>query len=437
MDFIYKNVLIFGYGRSGKAVEQVLKDININYKIFDDNIKINGGSFIYKLSYKKLKQFDLIVLSPGVSIYNKYIRRAELLNIKIISELEFGFWFTSADIIAVTGTNGKTSTTLGITKLLQTAGYKCDAYGNIGKPLTSAYKKNYDFIVCEVSSFQLEAVDRFLPKTTILLNIAPDHIDRHKSFRNYFNAKKEIFKNSKKDSIIFANGDNEYCKEMLEDVVANTIFFSKKEEKSGIYLKDNKVYINDENGKNMYLDLKNNKVQYTDNLLAIVGVANWLSISSEKVIDVIKQIKSPHRLELFLKHKNITYINDSKGTNIHACQKAIESISGNIILLIGGLNKKLKFNTFFKNLQPKVKLVILFGECKRKLYLQAKKYEVNCYVSKNLDDACEKAISCVSPGETVLFSPACASFDEFTNYAERGDYFKSLILSKVNKNEKV
>ena len=437
MDFVYKNVLIFGYGRSGKEVEKVLKDIKINYKIYDDKIKINGGCFIYKLSYKKLRQFDLIVLSPGVSISNKYIKKAELLNIKIISELEFGFWFTSADIIAVTGTNGKTSTTLAITNLLKNEGYKCDAYGNIGKPLTSAYKKNYDFIICEVSSFQLEASDRFLPKTTVILNIAPDHIDRHGTFRSYINCKKEILKNCKKDSIIFANGDNEHCRDMLKDVVADITLFSKKDEKSGIYLKENKVYVNGENGKELFLDLKNNKVQYSDNLLALVGVAKWLNISGNKVLDVVKNSKAPHRYEVFLKHKNVTYINDSKGTNIHACQKAIDTTSGNIILMLGGYNKRLRFNTFFKELTPKVKHVILFGECKRKLYAQAKKQGVNCYVSKTFEDACDNAIENVSSGDSVLFSPACASFDEFNNYAERGDYFKSLILSKVNKNEKV
>ena len=437
MDFVYKNVLIFGYGRSGKAVENVLKDININYKIYDKNIRINGGSFVYNLSYKKLKSFDLIVLSPGISVRNKYIKKAENLNIKIISELEFGYWFTSADIIAVTGTNGKTSTVLSITKLLQNEGYKCDAYGNIGKPLTSAYKQNYDFIVCEVSSFQMEAIDRFLPKTTIILNIAPDHIDRHKTFSNYLQCKKEILKNCKKESIIISNADNEYCKLMLEEVVADKIFFSKKDEKSNIYLKDNKVYLVEGNNKNLYLDLKNNKVTYSDNLLALVGVANWLNIASEKVLDVVKNSKAPHRLENFLKHKNITYINDSKGTNIHACEKAVESINGNVILLMGGYNKKLKFVNFFKELPSKVKQIIFFGDCKHKLYKTAKKFEVDCIVSKNIEDACDKAISVATSGDTVLFSPACASFDEFNNYAERGDLFKSIILSKVNKNEKV
>lgn len=437
MDFVYKNVLIFGYGKSGKAVEQVLRDIGINYKIYDKNIKINGGNFIYKLSLNKLKVFDLIVVSPGVSIYNKYLKKAELLNIKIISELEFGYWFTSADIIAVTGTNGKTSTVLALAKLLQNEGYKCDAYGNIGKPLTSAYKQNYDFIICEVSSFQLEITDRFLPKTTIILNIAPDHIDRHKTFSNYLACKKEVLKNCKNESIVITNDDNEYCKKIVKDVDCNKVFFSKKNENADIYFKDNKVYLMDGNNKKLYLDLKNNKVLYTDNLLALIAVAKWLNISAEKVLEVVKNNKAPHRIENFLKHKNVTYINDSKGTNIHACEKAIESINGNIILLMGGYNKNLKFNKFFKDVTSKIKCVIFFGDCKRNLNSIAKKNNLNTYISKNLDDACNKAIELASSGDTVLFSPACASFDEFNNYAERGDYFKSLILSKVNRNEKV
>ncbi len=437
MDFVYKNVLIFGYEKSGKAVEKVLIDIGINYKIYDKNIKINGGNFVYKLTPKILKQFDLIVLSPGVSIYNKYIKFAEHLNIKIISELEFGYWFTSADIIAVTGTNGKTSTVVALTNLLKNAGYLCESYGNIGKPLTSAYKQNLDFIICEVSSFQLEATDRFLAKTSIILNIAPDHIDRHRTFNNYVNCKKELLKNCNNDSVVITNGDNEYCKKIVKDVSGNVILFSKFKDDCNFYLKDNKVVLNEENHKKTYLDLKNYKKYYSDNLLAICAVAKQFNIESDKVLDAIKSVTAKHRIDAFLKVDGITYIDDSKGTNIHACQTAIDSVNTNLVLMLGGQNKKLKFDDFFANLPSKVKSVVVFGKCKKTLYKCAKNNNVKVIMSKTFEDACDKACAQAIAGDSVLFSPACASFDEFNNYAERGDYFKQIILSKVNKNEKI
>lgn len=437
MDFVYKNVLIFGYGKSGKAVEKVLSDINIGYKIYDKNIKIIGGSFVYKLNVKKLKQFDLIVVSPGISIYNKYIKLAERLNIKVISELEFGYWFTSADIIAVTGTNGKTSTVLALTNLLKNAGFKCEAFGNVGNPLTSAYKQNFDYIVCEVSSFQLETIDRFLAKTTIILNIAPDHIDRHKTLYNYINCKKEILKNCNNDSVIITNSDNEYCKKIVKDVNANIIFFAKNNDKCNLYLKDNKVIVNENEHRKTFLDLKNLKNFYSDNLLAVCAVALQMNLPGESVLEAIKNVEAPHRIETFLKHQGIIYIDDSKGTNIHSCQKAIESVNTNIILMLGGQNKKLKFDDFFKTLPSKVKCIVLFGQSKKVLARCAKKYNIRVIISKSFDDACEKARSQANSGDTILFSPACASFDEFNNYAERGDYFKQLILSKVNCNEEI
>ena len=160
-----------GYGKSGIAVEEIVKKLNVDYKIFDSGKGVSGGNYYCKLSRNIISKFDLIVLSPGISIYNKYVVMAEKMGIKVVGELEFGYWFTDRPIVAVTGTNGKTTTTQLISSIIKSS-YRCDAYGNIGKPLSLAYKDNNDYLVCEVSSFQLESTNSFLPYISIILNIA-------------------------------------------------------------------------------------------------------------------------------------------------------------------------------------------------------------------------------------------------------------------------
>ena len=184
MEFDYKNILIMGYGKSGQAVENIVKKLGeVSYKIYDRGKGINGGKYTSKLTKKFIRQFDLLVVSPGISVYNKYILYAERIGIKVIGELEFGYWFTSSPVIAITGTNGKTTTT-GLVRDIVSKKYTSEAFGNIGVPLSEAHNVSLDYLVCEVSSFQLETTSMFTPHISVILNIAEDHLDRHKSMEN-------------------------------------------------------------------------------------------------------------------------------------------------------------------------------------------------------------------------------------------------------------
>ena len=171
MNFDYKNILIMGYGKSGEAVEEIVKKLQVDYKIYDAEKKITGGNYYSRLTKKIVRDFDLIVLSPGISIYNKFVSYAERIGIKVIGELEFGYWFTDSPILAITGTNGKTTTTRLLNNMVATT-YDCNAFGNIGNPLSMGYKEKLDYMVCEVSSFQLESTYSFKPYISVILNIA-------------------------------------------------------------------------------------------------------------------------------------------------------------------------------------------------------------------------------------------------------------------------
>ena len=424
MEFKYKKVLIFGYGRSGKSVEQVLKEIDVDYCIYDKKVKIDGGCFLIKLGRKVLSQFDLIVLSPGVSIFNRYVRMAESMGIKVISELEFGFWFTTADIIAVTGTNGKTTTVNLINKMLGLAGYKSCAYGNVGVPLSSAFGKKLDYIVCEVSSFQLEATDNFLPYISVLLNVDSDHIDRHKNFKNYYDCKKALFKNCKNDDHIILNYDDANCRKIAGEISGDIHYFSSKREQE-IYLKNDKVYFEE----NKFLSAPAQIV--SDNILALCGVAKILGIKGEIVEKTFEEINLSHRQEFVAKHRGVTYINDSKATNVHAVTKALDNIAGRVILLLGGRDKNLDFSPIIERFSESNDEIVLFGEARKKLVKIFSNKNIKFHVEKTLKEGIDRAITLANKNDTVLLSPACTSFDEFANYEERGDFFKNYILDRV------
>lgn len=411
-----------GYGRSGKSVENVLKDIGVNYAIYDKNIKIDGGCFCAKLNKTILSKFDLVVMSPGISIFNRYVRQAERLGIKIISELEFGFWFTNADVIAVTGTNGKTTTVNLINKMLTLAGYKSMAYGNIGVPLTNAYNKELDYIVCEVSSFQLEATDKFLPYISVLLNIDVDHLDRHKTFKNYYECKKALFKNCKNDDNVVINYDDKNALQASTEIGGKITYFSSNTQKD-VCIKDGKIVW----GENSVCPNDNIPLE---NQLALCAVAKIMNIKPETVGETIKDGTVKHRYEFVAKNKGVTYINDSKATNIHATRYALSRTNGGVVLLLGGANKRLNFSSLAKDLASDNYKVVLFGKSRHDIARQLKKEKVQFFSSKRLQGAIEIACDIAKKGDTVLLSPACTSFDEFSSYEERGEFFKNQIQKR-------
>ena len=424
MEFKYKNILILGYGVSGNAVEELLKSKNISYKIFDENIDLNNENFINKINNKILKLFDLIVLSPGVSIYNKYVKMAKKHKIDVVSEIEFASWFCGKYIIAVTGTNGKTTTVNLIDHIFKTLGVKTELVGNVGNPFSLTYKSNVDVSIVEVSSFQLEAIKNFKPNIAVLLNIDYDHIDRHKTFKNYCNCKFEIFKNQTHLDYAIINksvSELKYGDNCLNDVQKLYI-------NSDIYVKDNFIYINKDNIQIKVCNISKFKSINTciDNILASVLVCFIYGLNLKDVINAISSFKvAANRLEVVKTVDDVTYINDSKATNIHATKYALDALKNkDIVLMLGGFDKKLNFEPFFNNIPNNVVKVVLFGQVANRLEKTCKKCKYFNYVKfDKLIDAITYCKANAPKNSCVLLSPANSSFDEFESYKKRGDFF--------------
>ena len=435
MDFDYKSILIMGYGASGQAVETVCKKIGVNYSIFDSAKKIDGGKYISKLSKKIIRVYDLIVVSPGISIYNKYLVYAERMGVKIIGELEFGYWFTSSPIIAVTGTNGKTTTTTLIADILSQK-YCTDSYGNIGKPLSQAYNIEYDYIVCEVSSFQLETTNLFKPYISIILNIAEDHIDRHKTFENYIKCKLGLLKNCNEKSIVILNADDSLLMSKTDNILAKKYYISKYEKVHGVYVKNGKIYssISKMQGEIMSIDDLGDNVVVLEDILASILVGIITKCDKKSIIETIKNFQpSPHRLQTICECQGVRYIDDSKSTNVHSTLNALSIVKDSVVLLLGGKDKNLNFDAIFTKYGSKILRVFAFGSARKKIMASARRsnYE-NISQHKFFKDAVYCACQYAREQNVVLLSPACASFDEFHSYAERGDAFANIVKDMTN-----
>lgn len=429
MEFDYKNVLIFGYGRSGQAVEDVLKKIGgVDYKIFDSAKGVSGGNYISKLNKKIINMFDLIVLSPGVSIYNKYIAYAERVGIKVIGELEFGYWFTNSPVIAITGTNGKTTTTM-MTESILSKKYSAGAYGNIGVPLSNAYGVGVDYLVCEVSSFQLESTCMFKPYISVILNIAEDHLDRHKTLDNYINCKMGIIKNCTEKSLMVLNYDDGIVMEKTANIKGKKYYFSQFDKVKGVYINEGVIYSNlGKVEKIVSLDDIEHLSCVIQDVLASILVGVLLKVPKEDIIESLKGYTiSKHRMEVVACKDNVKYIDDSKSTNVHSAIHALDIIKEKCILLLGGEDKKLNFLPLLNEYKHKIDCVVAFGKTKKKIAKACDCSGVMVRVAKNFEDGVKTACDIAKGGNAVLLSPACSSFDEFSSYAERGDCFVKIV----------
>lgn len=438
-----KKNLIYGLGKSGLAVEEFYKRKGIVPLLFDDNEKTSN---VKNIIFKNIK---LAIVSPGISEENEFYKKLEENSVKIISELELGYQNVKGEIIAITGTNGKTTTTALIDHILKSHKKSCFIAGNIGIPLISlAGKTNKNSkIACEVSSFQLMKIKKFRPKIAIILNLAPDHLIRHKTFENYINAKCNIFKNQKKKDICILNYDDELTKNLNTRTKSKIFYFSMENQTqnktfNGTYYFDGKIYFKIKDRIKFIMETKKVKLlgdKNIENILCAILTCLLLNFEIEKLKDAVNSFYPlPNRLEVVLSRDNTTYINDSKATNIASTLADVNAIKGDIILLLGGSDKGEDFRILFSNLLPNIKKSIIYGATCENMQKCADEVSYKNYiVCKNLEDAfynAEETAKNLSKNKKIfiLLAPACASFDEFKNYEERGDYFKK--LTKIIKN---
>jgi UDP-N-acetylmuramoylalanine--D-glutamate ligase len=411
-----KEVIIVGLARSGLACANLLYDLGARVSVTDNkdcdatrlnasrlkskNIKVELGQHTQDF----LKDKELLVVSPGVPNEALPVSWAKQSEIPVISEIELAWILCPATVIAVTGSNGKTTVTTLIGKILEAGGRNVFVCGNIGNPFAGEVEKmrEADYVSLEVSSFQLENIQKFRPKIAVMLNFSANHLDRYKNIQEYLDAKKRIFMNQDKTDYLVLNYNDPVLKKIAKETKARIIPFSK--EKS-----------------------------FNPNQSAVLAVGSLLGIERKLILDVFKEFKGiEHRMEYVAEINNIKFINDSKSTTVDSARWALENIDNPVVLIAGGKHKGVDYSVILDLARKKVRSVILIGEAKEKIK-SAFGESLSTEEALSLEEATEKAYRKAKSGDCVLFSPMCSSFDMFSDYEERGRVFKKAVYDLAKK----
>ncbi len=438
-----KNILVYGLGKSGIASYELLKTVKANVTTYDDK------RFPNKVLDLENSNFDLAVVSPGISqnseLYQKLLRK----NIKIISEIELAHLFLKGKKIAITGTNGKTTTITLLGHIFKSCANRFKrknifVVGNVGMPLSSiALKTNRNSLsLIELSSFQLEKIEKFNADIVSILNIAPDHLDRYKNVNEYILAKERIFENQNSNQIAVLNYNDKYFNRFLSKCKGKAYYFSLNDESQneqfkGIFKHENRLFFKEKNIEYL-LSVKDVKLvgnKNLENILAAVLISKLEGLNMKKVENAINNFMPlENRLEIIKEDKNAIFINDSKATNIASAVADIKAIDGEKIVLLGGSDKGEDFSTLAKQLKANKQIVkfIVYGATSKKISTAFDNFKIKNYeVMENFESAVKLSKELASNSNSkiaVLLAPACASFDEFENYIERGKAFKKLII---------
>ncbi|MCI5838693.1 MAG: UDP-N-acetylmuramoyl-L-alanine--D-glutamate ligase [Christensenellaceae bacterium] len=380
---------------------------------------------------EKLSEIDVLVLSPGIPIDNRIPVCAKRLGKRIIGELELGFLYSNCPVIGITGTNGKTTVCTMVSEVLMKAGIENFKVGNIGVPFTKEIDKYTPetVAVTEVSSFQLETTQTFCPHIAVVTNISEDHLIRHYNMQNYIYLKSKILFNMKESEFAVLGYDDFVVRGFKDKTKAKVVWFSAKEKVDGAYIDGDMICYKDEEVFSKAL-LPAGGEHNLLNALATVAVCKCMKIENNVIAEGIIGFKGiRHRIEFVREFEGVKYFNDSKATNVGSTVNALSSMNGKTVLLLGGRDKEQSFDSLFEQLKDKnVDKVVLFGETRYKMLKSAEKasFEDVC-VASNFISAVNLARTESKEGENVLLSPACASYDEFSGFEERGDKFVELV----------
>lgn len=442
------STIVLGFGKSGISAMRLLLGKGQDVTMYDTRKDIEVPDDISKAKSKydikvyagediDVSAYDLAVISPGVDPETEIVRKLKDAGAEIISELELAYRYAKGKFIAITGTNGKTTTTTLAGEIFKNAGFDVRICGNIGRPVSESLENlNEDtYFVTEVSSFQLEAISKFKPFISIILNITEDHLDRHKTMENYIAAKCRVFENQdERDSLIY-NADDEGVAKCAHGSQALKYAISlKNPQKNGAYLKDGKLILAIDGRTQVLCDAKDVNLfgeHNIQNILAASLAALLAGGSIESIRDTVKKFKAvEHRLEYVDTACGVKYINDSKGTNVDASTIAIKALPGGIHLIAGGYDKGADFSEFARGFDGKVKALYLFGATKERFEKEVKHagFAGRISVCNTLRECVEKASSSAASGDIVLLSPASASWDMYKSFEERGDEFKELVV---------
>jgi UDP-N-acetylmuramoylalanine--D-glutamate ligase len=452
MDLKDKRVLVVGLGKSGvasalflekrgarvtvsdaKSQEQLREEIPL---LLDHGITVETGQH----GERTFRDQDLIVISPGVPFDVPQLVQARALDIPVIGEVELAARFLKGQIVGITGSNGKTTTTTLAGEIIVAAGGRALVGGNIGTPAITFVENSTDdtWVVLEISSFQLETIETFHPRIAVVLNVTPDHLDRHHSFGNYAAAKARIFENQSPNDFAVLNADNEPCIEMASATKASVFWFSRlKEIACGAFDRGGNIVWRGKRGDREIMpasEISLKGAHNLENVLAAICVGMLAGIEPPQIRRAVSEFKAvEHRLEFVATVGGVEYYNDSKATNVDATIKALESFPDRIHLILGGKDKGSDYSMLNALLKERVKRVYTIGTAAAKIESQVQGTEI--ITVGTLEAAVKRASESATAGDVVLLAPACASFDQFDSYEHRGRAFKDLVRQLASREQ--
>ncbi len=444
--------IVAGTGKSGISATKLLVNHGVKVYLFDENkdrdieaIKEKTGDSelvqieLGELGEDALSSSQLMVISPGIPVDAPFTDVVRNAGIPIWSEIELAYHYGKGKIAAITGTNGKTTTTALVGEIVKAHNAKTIVVGNIGIPYTELCDTTDDDsdTVAEISSFQLETVIDFHPNVSAILNLTPDHLNRHYTFENYGNVKFSITKNQTMDDVTVLNYDDEHTRAMGEKAKdhCHVVYFSRLEKPAGgVYVEDGDIILEDGDKKIDVLAIKDLKLMgahNVENVLAAVGISYYMGVPVDVIRDVATSFKAvAHRIEYVDTVDGVAYYNDSKGTNPDAAIKGIQAMVAPTFLIGGGYDKGSEYDEWIEAFDGKVKWLVLIGQTAQKIADCAKRHGFNSIIfEENLQDAVAYCHENAVDGDAVLLSPACASWGQFDNYEQRGDMFKEYVRS--------
>lgn len=443
-----KKVLVVGSGISGVAATELLKKKGIEVILFDGNRDLDISTLKKKspvfadvdiilgeLSDADLEKVDLAVLSPGVPTDIPMVEAMKQKNIPIWGEIELAYYFAKGSVVAITGTNGKTTTTALTGEIMANYFKDVKVVGNIGIPYTSVAADTTEetVTVAEISSFQLETTHEFHPKVSAILNITPDHLNRHHTMECYIKTKESITGNQKRDEVCVLNYEDEVLRRFGSDLNCRALFFSSARKlEQGLYLEGESIYYADGAETEKVIDVNELNILGThnyENVMAAVGMALTMGVPMETIRETLKVFQAvEHRIEYVTEKNGVRFYNDSKGTNPDAAIKGIKAMNRPTYLIGGGYDKQSEYDEWIESFDGKVKKLVLIGQTREKIAECAKQHGFSDVVlCDSLEEAIDVCYQNAVSGDAVLLSPACASWGMFKNYEERGRVFKEYV----------
>ena len=450
MDLKAKKVLVFGSGKSGIGAAELLGKVGACPVVYDGNADLDKEAVIHKLpDIKNLEVYagvlprdvqeslDLVVLSPGVPTDLPMVKDFYHQGLPVWGEVELAYRTGKGRVLAITGTNGKTTTTALLGKIMSDAEESVFVVGNIGTPYTSKAleMKNDSVTVAEISSFQLETVEEFAPEVSAILNITEDHLNRHHTMEEYIRVKELIVKNQKPENVCVLNYEDPVLREFGKNIVPKTFYFSSERSLDrGIYLDGDQIILKTEKEEIPLVkteDLKLPGKHNYENVMAASAMAYFAGVPVESIRRSICEFTAvEHRIEYVTEKNGVVYYNDSKGTNPDAAIKGIQAMERPTWLIAGGYDKESCYDEWLNSFNGKVRSLVLIGQTKEKIRDAAERLDAcPCILCEELEEAVKICAEKAQPGDAVLLSPACASWGQFENYEQRGDMFKKFVNS--------